>query len=293
MPTKLRICVTAAAALGVLAGYAAGTWQRAPGAGGGDPATAAQDRVTAAAPDTPTTARGDQDELAALRTALEEERDRVALLEFEAEMLRSFVEAQSKETAEAPAATAAGRDEQGSLPGATTAGAERDWFDQDSLISRGIDAQRATWLEERFEELQMAELYLRDEAMRGGWVGTRRHRDELRRLRADTFEALGEEDYDLLLFAAGRNNRVVVKSVLKSSPAADVGIEPGDILERYGDEKIFTPLDLIEAPSKGDPDRSVPLVIVRDGEPVRVSLPRGPLGIRIAPGRRFPADAAR
>jgi len=293
MASKLRISVTAAAALGVLAGYAASPWLRAPDAPRARSATPSTGRVTATVSDTPATARAEPDELSALRAALDEERDRVAELEFEVEMLRSFVEARSKQTAEAPATAGAVRDDDVALPDPTTGRTERNWFDQKSLLSRGIDAQRAAWLDERFEELQLAELYLRDEAMRGGWLGTRRHRDELRQLRADTLEALGEEDYDLLLYAAGRNNRVIVKSVLKSSPAADVGIEPGDILERYGDRKIFTPLDLIEAPSEGDPGRTVPVVLWRGGEPVRVSLPRGPLGIRIAPSRLFPADADR
>ena len=67
-------------------------------------------------------------------------------------------------------------------------------------------------------------------------------------LRGASQEELGDDDYDLLLYASGRNNRVLLSDVLQNSPAAAAGIEPGDLLVRYDDRAVFNTRDLLSAP---------------------------------------------
>jgi hypothetical protein len=231
-----------------------------------------------------------ESEIASFRTALAEERDRIRALEFQVEMLREALVMQSQAADDDSEAAEEAPGDRADLGHATGAEPEQDWFDQPALRSQGIDADRATWLEERFEELQMAELYLRDEATREGWLGTPRYRNELLKLRAETRESLTEENYDLLLYAAGRNNRVIVHDLLKTSPAAGAGVEPGDIVLRYGDQKVLTPRDLILGTSNADLRGTVPVDLWRNGERVRVYLPPGPLGVRLEAVRRFPVE---
>jgi S1-C subfamily serine protease len=166
----------------------------------------------------------------------------------------------------------------------------KEWFDEAALIEQGIDEHRAAWLHEHFEELQMEELYLRDEATRDGWIGTPRYRKQVRNLRGESRETLGDDDYDLLLYASSRNNRVLLSDILQNSPAAAAGIEPGDVLLRYDDQAIFEPRHLLTATTQGAAGSTVAVDLMRNGQSLRVYVRRGPLGARIHSVRRFPSE---
>ena len=80
-----------------------------------------------------------------------------------------------------------------------------------------------------------------------------------------------------------------LSDVLQNSPAAAGGIEPGDIVVRYDGRAIFTGSDLIAATRRGSPGSTVPVDVLRNGEPQRVYVEQGPLGVRILSTRLFPA----
>jgi S1-C subfamily serine protease len=101
----------------------------------------------------------------------------------------------------------------------------------------------------------------------------------------------GEDAYDWFLYAAGRANRVVVEGVLGGSAAAEAGIRSGDAIVRYDGERVFKPPTLIRGTLAGRLNETVEVEIERaDGTRATVTLPRGPVGVRL--GRRTVQPAA-
>ncbi|MFP6624017.1 MAG: PDZ domain-containing protein [Myxococcota bacterium] len=161
-----------------------------------------------------------------------------------------------------------------------------DWFDDKLLIGAGFDAAEVEALNERYEQIELDRLFIRDEATRQGWLGQPRYHRRMREL-DERYNALrfefGEDRYDWLLYASGNDNRVRVKRVMQGSAAADVGMEEGDILLRYDDERIFDVQILQQATGEGRVGDAVSLDVERQGEQIRLYPPRGPLGVVLVP----------
>jgi len=270
-----RVVIAAAVAAGLLVGYAVSGWLHR---------SALDDPVGApfpAAPEAGDAGRAGslEAEIATLRAALDDERGLRGALEMEIEVLRREIVPEATEEREGAPETEAPA--HGAPP-------REEWFNEAALVERGVDDRRAAWLRERFDALQMDELYLRDEAAREGWLGKSRYHRQVRDLRAASREEIGEKDWDLMLYASGRDNRVLLSDVLQNSPAAAAGIEPGDILVRYDDRAILSSPELISATRQSAPGATVPVDLLRNGEPQRVYVPPGPLGVRIRSIRLFP-----
>jgi serine protease Do len=106
--------------------------------------------------------------------------------------------------------------------------------------------------------------------------------------------------------SAGASKGVVVASVEKGSPAADVGIKPGDVISKFGGVEIHRTLDLQRALLERQPGDKVELSLIRSGESVAANMelaaarmeskktPIGPiwdlLGLELKP---IPADEFR
>jgi hypothetical protein len=231
-------------------------------------------------------------ELAALRDELRAESDRLRALAADVARLRADVDALGSEPGAAalepeagPAGSAAAPDVSAAAPDAPDA---RPWFDAPSLVELGTAAGDVARLREAYEQNQMEVLYLRDRATRGGWMGTPRYHGELRKLETALHVELGDTDYDLLRFATGRPNRVVVAGVFADSPAERAGLQDGDTILRYGEDAIFTPQDLRRATSEGRAGTTVAVDVLRGEDPHRLYLPRGPLGAQLQAERRPP-----
>ncbi|MGD9765469.1 MAG: PDZ domain-containing protein [Candidatus Binatia bacterium] len=162
---------------------------------------------------------------------------------------------------------------------------------EQALASAGIDRGSAAEIKRRRDELAMAEMYLRDRATREQWLDTPRFSEEMAAIdaqRTSIRDQVGDDAYDRYLFALGETNRVRVDDVLASSPAAEAGLQPGDLIVSYADARIFAPADLVAATHAGTAGTTVQLEVLRNGERFQFNVPRGPLGLQIMGTRGNP-----
>ena len=139
----------------------------------------------------------------------------------------------------------------------------------------------------------MQQIELDDRARREGWITTSRYFEEFNNLvkGADTVRRdLGDDAYSHFLFAIGRPNRLTVGMVIETSPAEQAGLHLGDVIRSYAGERVFSSAQLTRLRSSGDKDMPVILEIVRDGEPMQIWIPRGPMGIQIQQDRVDPSE---
>lgn len=158
------------------------------------------------------------------------------------------------------------------------------WFNQQALIDAGMAPTEAEQLKKQFEELELAKLYLRDQAIREGWAQDVRYRDERQKLEDQTDnikQALDEDLYDAYLYASGQSNRVAVQGVLSGSSAGNAGMLSGDQVIRYNGQRIYNWRDLRDATTQGDTAETIALEVLRDDEHLELYVQRGPLGIRM------------
>ena len=160
-----------------------------------------------------------------------------------------------------------------------------------ALIAGGLDPNTAADVKHKSDQLQMAQMYLRDQATREEWLDTPRYQEEVAALEAQQVsirDELGEEGYDQYLFSLGQTNRIRIDDVMSGSPAADAGLEVGDMILRYGDTRVFAPDELVAQTTAGQPGEMVRLVVIRQGNLISIDVPRGPLGLRINAAQAMP-----
>lgn len=164
----------------------------------------------------------------------------------------------------------------------TTAGATG--MDQNTLVAAGVDPGVAETIIRQQSQLELQRLELRDRASREGWNGSDRFFEELRALNGDVGtlrDEIGDDAYDKFLYLTGQPNRVQISSVIDGSPAQMAGIEAGDIIIDYADNRVFAWPELQNATREGSRGEDVLIRVQRDGEVLELSLPRGPLGVRL------------
>ncbi len=221
-------------------------------------------------------------EVAMLREALAEERGERQALEIEVERLREEVDELAwSDEQEGPADEGSGEHGGGK-------GKERPWFDADSLLEHGVQPAEVDRLREAFDESELALLELENQARREGWFRKPRYREDLRDMRQALRAELGDDRFDRLLYATGRQNRVVVADLLQGSAAQRGGLQTGDEILSYADQRVFRGMELKQATTEGTPGERVSLEVMRDGSRVRLWVPRGPLGIRMRQASRPP-----
>ena len=150
------------------------------------------------------------------------------------------------------------------------------------LIEAGFLPSQARMIVRRESELQMESLRARYEAERSGdpveyWRSRNVTSDALR-------AELGDAEYERYLVANDRSTNVTISSVIESSPAQSAGLQPGDEIVRYDGERIFNMTDLTRQTMDGTAGQNVVVDIMRDGTPMQIVMPRGPVGI--SGGRR-------
>ena len=135
-------------------------------------------------------------------------------------------------------------------------------------------------------------LYLRDRATREGWAGTPRFLQEVGEQRAGLRATVGDETFDWLLYATQRANRVAVRTVISTGPAAQAGVRTGDLILRYDGKTIFKWGELQQATMQGEAGRMVDLEVLSEGGQLRrLTVPSGPLGIQLGAVRHPPQSS--
>ena len=162
------------------------------------------------------------------------------------------------------------------------------WFDEQALYNEGLSVSEVDRLRHRFDEVELEKLSARDRAARDGWSSSSLHSQELRDIQTRFRQELGDQDYDKILYAAGRSNRVQVDDLLGGSAAANSGIMIGDEIYSYAGERVFDPSSLYILTTKGEVGESVEIVILRNGSPYVINTLRGPLGTNLRHIRRPP-----
>jgi membrane-associated protease RseP (regulator of RpoE activity) len=154
-----------------------------------------------------------------------------------------------------------------------------------ALAAAGLDPATVADIKRRDDESAMAEINLRNRATREQWLDSPRFNAEMAAIEAQRTplrDEIGDDAYDRYLFALGETNRVRVDDVLEQSPAAQAGLQTGDLIVRYGDARLFNPSELVNQTRSGTEGEAVQLEIIRDGQRLEVQVPRGPLGLRVA-----------
>lgn len=155
---------------------------------------------------------------------------------------------------------------------------------QSALVFVGVDRRTAADIVSRESDLAMQRLDLRDRAAREGWLGSERFRDEMNELdelALDLRSEVGDSAFDRYLYETGQPNRVAITSILAGSEAELAGVIPGDIIENYAGEPVFTFTDLREATTSGIRNESVPVTIRRGDRLIETWMARGPIGVTL------------
>lgn len=154
---------------------------------------------------------------------------------------------------------------------------------KERLIEAGFQPGQADLIVQRESELQMQALQERYDAQRDGtpydYSQSRYGSDSV--LRAE----LGDAEFERYLDANGRSTNISVSNVIESSPAQRAGLQVGDQIVRYDGARVFSMSDLTNQTMQGDAGVNIVVGIVRDGIPMQVVVPRGPVGI--SAGRRY------
>lgn len=90
---------------------------------------------------------------------------------------------------------------------------------------------------------------------------------------------IGDDAYARYLEAQGQPTAITITQVMDSSPGSSAGLQMGDELVSYNGERVFNVSDLRNHTMQGEPGEDVVIEIVRDGNRMQLTLPRGPIGI--------------
>jgi serine protease Do len=70
----------------------------------------------------------------------------------------------------------------------------------------------------------------------------------------------------------GVREGVLVRSVLKGTPAEKAGLKAGDVITKVGDQKVAAPKDITSALHSAPSGKAIPIVVTRDRKEMTVSV---------------------
>jgi S1-C subfamily serine protease len=72
---------------------------------------------------------------------------------------------------------------------------------------------------------------------------------------------------------------------MASSPGESAGLQPGDQIINYNGQRIFSTWELSQQTMAGGGEGTVVIDLLRDGAPLQIVLPRGPIGVQVGRSR--------
>ena len=225
-----------------------------------------------------------QNALTGLQKQLQQEIEKRKQLEKKVARLEKNIKSDSSNNNEQSSSASDSAIENAPNPHQPDSSGQRNWFNQQAMLDAGVDPGKVNYIKDTFEQAEMDRLYLQDQATREGWINSERYTKELQEINnrtADLRNQLNEKEFDSYLYAAGLPNRVLVQSVLSTSPANNAGIQAGDTILKYDNKRVFNWSDLTGATRGGNPNETVSVTVERDGQTQQLYMPRGPMGIRL------------
>ena len=216
----------------------------------------------------------------ALEAAVSEEREARQLLEDE--LLLLFAEIEQLESSRAT-----GENEQqggGTAEAVALSGSQRfrggrsTTGRRDAMLEAGMSPDRVDWILQRESELRFESMQARFDA---------RNSDQPQNPFDPSFNPeamlrteLGDAEFESYLAANGRSTSVGVSSVMASSPGERAGLQMGDEIVAYNGRRVFSASDLVQQTMAGG-EGNVVVDVMRDGAPMQIVVPRGPIGVEI------------
>jgi C-terminal processing protease CtpA/Prc len=220
----------------------------------------------------------------ALETAVSEERRARQTLEDELLILFAEIDQLAADREVRRGAEAEDREARGNIDSESVA--RRQQFREqrqttgrlDAMIEAGISPDRADYILRRESEMRYEQMQAVYEARSSG-----EPLDPLNRnFNADAMlrDEIGDAEYEMYLAANDRPTAVGISSVMASSPGERAGLQAGDEIVGYDGERVFSSSELIQQTMAGG-DGNVVVDVMRDGFPMQIVLPRGPIGVEI------------
>jgi PDZ domain len=142
------------------------------------------------------------------------------------------------------------------------------------FVAAGLAPERAQWILNREDELQMEVLNARYEAQQNGTP-----EQDVASVSQKMREELGDTDYEKYLEGLGRPTTINVRDVLSNSPAEAAGLQAGDQIVAYDGKRVFDMNELTGLTYEGQPGASVAIDVIRDGQQIQLYVERGPIGV--------------
>ncbi len=154
---------------------------------------------------------------------------------------------------------------------------------RDDLITAGLAPNRADWILQRESELRYESMQARFEARNSGasqdFFDAALNPESM--LRAE----IGDTEYEMYLEANNRPTAVSISGVMASSPGERAGLQTGDQILNYDGQRVFSTWELVQQTMGGGGEGTVVVDLLRDGAPMQIVLPRGPIGVEVGRSR--------
>lgn len=153
-------------------------------------------------------------------------------------------------------------------------------FSAPALFQLGLSTRDIDYLQDHYNQLRHEKIIIDERAVQQDYVSRSRHTRELGELQDQFRQDVGEQNYDLVLYATSQMNRVQVNGVLRASIGDSFGLETGDVIYRYAEKRIFSPDSLSILTRKTDRSEYITIQVIRHGELVTLTVVGGVLGAK-------------
>ena len=154
---------------------------------------------------------------------------------------------------------------------------------RDSLIAAGLAPDRADWILRRESELRYETMRARFEARNS--VTPQDYFDAALNPESMLRAEIGDTDYEMYLEANNRPTAISISGVMASSPGERAGLQPGDQIVNYDGQRVFSTWELVQKTMGSGGEGTVVIDLLRDGAPMQIVLPRGPIGVEVGRSR--------